>query len=340
MSWPSFWLKADWRSALLKPLSKTVCWLARRRLAQFRQAPAQSPGLVIVVGNIVVGGSGKTPFIQWLGRQLKARGLTFGVISRGYGGQAKTWPQVVTSDSAPGLVGDEPVLIAQSLGCPVVVAPKRAEALALMQRQFDVDVVISDDGLQHYALARDIEVVLLDSSRPNNGLGNGLCMPAGPLREPRERLNEVDFVVFNGDQPASFKFNRPVLGTMRLKPHYFYALKQPSKRLDIQAFAGQSGYAMAGIGNPARFYQTLEELAVKVEPLKFSDHHAYRLEDFKSLDPQKPVFMTAKDAVKCQEFAADNWWVLEVEPECSDEFEQGLLNQISQHPKLKHKAST
>lgn len=340
MSWPSFWLKADWRSRLLTPLSQMVCWWARRRLERFRQTRPQSPGLVIVVGNIVVGGSGKTPFIQWLGRQLKARGLSYGVISRGYGGQAKAWPQIVTPDSPPGLVGDEPVLIAQSLDCPVVVSPKRAEALDLMLSRFDVDVVISDDGLQHYALARDIELVLLDSGRANNGLGNGLCLPAGPLREPAKRLNEVDFVVFNGDQPSGFEFSPPAIGQMQLKPDYFYALNQPGKRFDIHKFAGQAVYAMAGIGNPARFYETLQVLGVKVEPLNFSDHHAYRLEDFKSLDPQKPVLMTAKDAVKCQKFAADNWWALEVEPECSDPFAQNLLNHISRHPKLKHKAST
>lgn len=340
MSWPRFWLQADWRSHLLKPLSQIVCWWARRRLIQFRLTRPQSAGLVIVVGNVVVGGSGKTPFIQWLGHQLKARGLSYGVISRGYGGQSKIWPQIVTPDSAPGLVGDEPVLIAQSLGCPVIVSPKRAEALDLMLRRFEVDVVISDDGLQHYALPRDIEVVLLDSARANNGLGNGWCLPAGPLREPAKRLNEVDFVVFNGDQPIGFEFSPPVVGQMRLKPDYFYALKQPAKRFDIHAFAGQSAYAMAGIGNPTRFYQTLETLGLKVEPLKFSDHHAYRSEDFKSLDLQKPVFMTAKDAVKCQEFATDNWWVLEVEPECSDSFARSLLTRISQHPKLKHKANT
>lgn len=340
MSWPSFWLKADWRSRLLKPLSNTVCWWARRRLTEFRQHPPTSETFVVVVGNVVVGGAGKTPFIQWLGRQLKTRGLTYGVISRGYGGQAKTWPQIVTPDSPPGLVGDEPVLIAQSLGCPVVVSPKRAEALALMQSQFDVDVVISDDGLQHYALARDIEVVLLDSARPNNGLGSGLCMPAGPLREPGQRLNEVDFVVFNGEQPTSFEFDKPTLGQMTLKPSYFYALAQPERRVEVQAFSGQSGYAIAGIGNPARFYQTLENLDIKAQPLNFSDHHAYQPDDFKSLDPQKPVFMTVKDAVKCREFAAHNWWVLEVEPQCSDEFALRLLDRISQHPKLKHKAGS
>lgn len=340
MSWPSFWLGVDWRTQVLRPVSAIVAAVARRRLERFRAHPPQSPGLVIVVGNIVVGGSGKTPFIQWLGRELTKRQIRYGVISRGYGGQANTWPKIVTPDSSPGLVGDEPVLISQSLACPVVVSPKRADALALMQSQFNVDVVISDDGLQHYALARDIEVVLLDSARPNNGLGNGLCMPAGPLREPSQRLNEVDFVVFNGDQPASFEFDQPVLGQMTLNPCYFYALNQPNKRLDVDTFFGQSGYAIAGIGHPERFYQTLESLGINPEPLSFSDHHAYQSDDFKSLDSQKPVFMTAKDAVKCHEFAADNWWVLEVEPVCSVAFSQHLLTRICEHPKLKQKANT
>lgn len=336
MSWPMFWLKADWRTRLLTPLAKLVAWVARRRLARFRQAPPKSAGLVLVVGNIVVGGAGKTPFIQWLGNVLTKRGLRYGVISRGYGGQAKHWPQWVDANSEPSLVGDEPVLLAQRLACPVVVSPKRDQALDYLLARAELDIVISDDGLQHYALARDIEVVLLDASRPNQGLGNGLCLPAGPLREPVARLAEVDFVVFNGSQPSSLAFESAPTAEMTLVPNYFYALSSPDDKREVSAFAGQCGYGLAGIGNPARFFQSLSDLGIQLETLDFADHHAFSESDFKALDPEKPVFMTAKDAVKCRQFARPNWWVLEIDPQCSAEFEQALISRIMQQIELKN----
>lgn len=335
MSWPSFWLKPDWRSWLLSPLAWLVCVLARRRLKGFRAAKPTSPGLVIVVGNIVVGGSGKTPFIQYLVNLLVRQGLKVGIISRGYGGKSAYWPQVVTALSDPAQVGDEPVLLAKALNCPIVVSPKRAEALDRLNAQFEVDVVISDDGLQHYALARDIEIVLLDASRGQHGLGNGLCMPAGPLREPDERLQDVDAIVFNGLTPSDFAVNNEVLvGNMQLRPQALYALHDPQQTLDLTAFSGQQVYAVAGIGNPQRFYDTLAELGVEVKPLAFADHHAFKQSDFNDLDAEKPLLMTTKDAVKCQAFARPNWWVLAVQPQCSAEFEQALLMRILQHPKL------
>lgn len=336
MSWPQFWLKPDWRSTLLAPLGKLVCFVASRRLERFNQQPPSAPGLVLVVGNLVVGGAGKTPFIIWLGHALAQQGLRFGVISRGYGGKAKHWPQQVTADSDPGLVGDEPVLIAQVLGCPVVVAPKRAEALAMINAQSELDLVISDDGLQHYALARDIEVVLLDARRPNFGLGNGLCMPAGPLREPVSRLEQVDFVVLNGEKSGLLPdFNCRYLAQMQIKPRAFYQLVNPSNQRSPKAFAGQTGYAVAGIGHPARFYQTLNDLAISALPLTFADHHAYTSGDFAKLDTKIPLFMTSKDAVKCKAFAQPNWWVLDIEPDCDNEFKVALLDSIQQQLKRK-----
>jgi tetraacyldisaccharide 4'-kinase len=288
--------------------------------------------LVIVVGNIVVGGSGKTPFIQWLGRQLAAQGIGYGVISRGYGGRAKHWPQVVTADSDAALVGDEPVLLAKTLGCPLVVSPKRSEALALLCAQDAPQVVISDDGLQHYALARDIEIVMLDAARANNGLGNGYCMPAGPLRESPARLQTVDYLVFNG-APSALYPSPACQGQMDLQPAYFYRLTD-GERVNCDGFAGQCGYAVAGIGHPERFYASLEALGIRVEPLPFSDHHAYREADFIGLESEKPVFMTAKDAVKCEPFAKPNWWVLVVEPVCNEAFAHTLMTHILTHPKL------
>ncbi|WP_044406361.1 tetraacyldisaccharide 4'-kinase [Thiomicrospira microaerophila] len=336
MSWPSFWLKADWRSTLLSPLAKLVCSVAAKRLAAFKRNPPEAPGLVVVVGNIVVGGAGKTPFIIWLGQRLQQKGWRFGVISRGYAGQSKTWPQTVSADTDPHLVGDEPVLLAQTLGCPVVVSPKRAEALAMIQARYDLDLVISDDGLQHYALARDIEIVLFDASRPNQGLGNGLCMPAGPLREPVERLAQVDFVVLNGENLlAKPDFKCQYLAQMQIKPLHFYRLTDVKDCRPINAFAGQTGYAVAGIGHPQRFYQTLDSLGIVPIPLDFADHHAYQLSDFAKLNRAMPLFMTSKDAVKCQTFAQPNWWVLAIAPECDADFEAALMSKIEQQLALK-----
>lgn len=330
MSWPTFWLKADWRSTLLKPLSWLVCREATRRLQRFRLNPPISPGLVILVGNIVVGGTGKTPFIVWLVQRLVHRGYNVGVIASGYGGQAKTWPQQVNADSDATLVGDEPVLLARALGCPVIASPKRAEAMAMMFKHHHLDIVISDDGLQHYALARDIELIMLDATRPNQGLGNGLCLPAGPLREPASRLSEVDFVIFNGERPAELDFNAPCVGQMQLQPVRFVNLLNPRIEYDLGAFSGQQGYAVAGIGHPERFYSTLKSLSIQPLPLDFSDHHAFSASDFNTLDTKKPLFMTTKDAVKCNLFAKDNWWVLEINPICDCAFENALMLKVRQ----------
>ncbi len=332
MTWPGFWLSVNWRTRLLLPLAQWVEWVAARRLARFRAQPPQSECLVIVVGNIVVGGTGKTPFIQWLGRQLASQGIRYGVISRGYGGHSREYPRWVNAQSSPLEVGDEPVLLAKTLGCPLVVSPKRRDALALLCSHDAPQVVISDDGLQHYALARDIEIVMLDAARPNNGLGNGYCMPAGPLREGPARLQTVDYLVFNGT-PDAFYPSPACQGQMELQPAYFYRLTD-GERVCCDAFCGQCGYAVAGIGHPERFYASLNGLGIALQPLPFSDHHSYRAADFVGLESEKPVFMTAKDAVKCEPFAKPNWWVLVVEPMCDEAFSQTLMAHIMTHPKL------
>lgn len=343
MSWPKFWQENNWKTKLLKPLASLVCLEAKRRLNGFLAAKVVQPGLVVVVGNITVGGTGKTPFIQWLGAELSARGVRFGVISRGYGGRAKDFPLEVFPDSQPDLVGDEPVLLAQTLGCPVVVAPKRAEALAKIRELYELDLVISDDGLQHFALPRDIEIVLMDATRSGCGIGNGLCMPAGPLREPVARLKLVDALVFNGGNLATealqnLPYPQPdLVGTMDLVPWQFKNL-QTGELQSLDYFAGQEVNAIAGIGFPERFFKTLKGLQIKVVAHEFSDHHAYQLADFANLDPAKPLIMTPKDAVKCAAFSAgesaSNWWVLEIVPSLNQEFAQELLTKILQHPKL------
>lgn len=325
MSWPTFWHKKTWQSWMLSPLSALVCSVARRRLNDFQKIPSSFPNnaktrpIVIVVGNIVVGGSGKTPFIQWLGQELKSQGIDYGVVSRGYGGQSQQYPLKVTPSSDPKEVGDEPLLLAQSLGVEVMVSPKRREALEALMAQTACEVVISDDGLQHYALPRDIEIVMIDDQR---GIGNGMCLPAGPLREPKSRLESVDFVVYNGGSEAQHQWN------MTLAPVCFRQVKYPEVTCELSAFEQQSVYAMAGIGNPSRFYHQLEQLGIEVTSLHFKDHHAYEAKDFLNLKTEKPLLMTQKDAVKCISYAKDNWWALEIAPHCSPLLAQQILQRI------------
>ncbi len=341
MSWPDFWKQNTWKTQLLWPLSKLVCWEAARRFTRFKKfpPPVQSSATVIVVGNIVVGGSGKTPFILWLTRQLQAKGLRVGIISRGYGGQSKQWPQSVTAESDPVLVGDEPVLLAKQLGCPIAVSPKRPEAIALLNHQATLDVIISDDGLQHYAMARDIEVVLMDAQRQ---VGNGLCLPAGPLRESLERLQSVDFCIWNGlDEPLNFPLMLPATVAqyrMQLKPVRLRQVMNPEQVIElalneagqVPGFMGEQVTAIAGIGNPSRFFNSLKSLGFYVDEHAFADHHAFQWSDFKVLDPQKRLIMTEKDAVKCIELAKQhqqtNWWYLEVSPRCDEALLTDILN--------------
>lgn len=330
MSWPAFWGKTNWKTILLMPLSRLVCQEAARRLHKFRSASVSksSKAVVIVVGNIVVGGSGKTPFILWLVKRLQQQGLKVGIISRGYGGKSKKWPQWVDAQSSPEWVGDEPVLLAKHLKCPVVVAPKRNQALTMLQQEAQPDVIISDDGLQHYGLARDIEIVMVDAKRL---WGNRLCLPAGPLREPLTRLDEVDFIVYNGVKPSDEGLSGSGVNEqacalksfeMALQPVRFRQVADPQQERPLHAFKAQSVQAMAGIGYPQRFFDTLETLHIEVDGRPFADHQAYRLSDFDWVKDEKPLLMTEKDAVKCLEIAQKlqkyNWWFLEVEPQADE----------------------
>ncbi|KUJ72845.1 tetraacyldisaccharide 4'-kinase [Thiomicrospira sp. WB1] len=344
MSWPRFWQTScfSWLGWLLRPLGAVVCRIARRRFERYRQSmPAsQASCPVLVVGNVTVGGSGKTPFIQWLGQGLQQRGWRIGVVSRGYGGEAKQWPQWVTPDSDPKTVGDEPLLLAQTLQCPVAVAPKRVEAVRCLQERAELDLIISDDGLQHFAMARDLEVVIVDGVR---GFGNQRCLPAGPLREPLSRLRTVDWVVNNGPfrtvTQDGVTAHHPAgsAAQLTLSPAYFYRVNQPEVRRALDAFANESVTALAGIGHPARFFETLRPLVGEMDAHPFADHQAYRPTDFQAMDPQKPLIMTAKDAVKCEAFAQDNWWALAVKPHCPTSF----LDQIEQRlVQIRHSSSS
>lgn len=341
MSWPHFWIKKTWKTQLLSPLAKLVCLEASRRLKKFKATSPlnQTQAKVIVVGNVVVGGTGKTPFIIWLAKSLQAKGLKVGIISRGYGAKNKQWPYWVTGSSQAADCGDEPLMLYKQTGCAVAVAPKRLQALQLLNKKAQCDVVISDDGLQHYALARDIEIVLIDAKRQ---FGNGECIPAGPLREPLKRITQVDFIVWNGlaksESIPQLEIAQSNPSTMQLQPACFRMVGWPDISLSIEAFIAQyskkSVLAVAGIGNPKRFFVTLQNMGLKTDGQAFEDHYAYQKTDLENLInqsgesiEQKPLVMTEKDAVKCTQFAESekHWWYLQVAAECDEQIIKEII---------------
>jgi tetraacyldisaccharide 4'-kinase len=273
------------------------------------------PVPVIVVGNISVGGTGKTPLVSWLARFLRDNGYRPGVVSRGYGGNARSWPQQVRDDSDAFMVGDEPVVIARHTGVPVAVGPDRiAAARALLQFQ-QSDVIISDDGLQHYRMHRDIEIAVIDGVRRH---GNGLCLPSGPLREPVSRLRQVDLIVTNGIAArgeVAMKYQMLPLRSLR---------GSVSDDAAPQAAQGTAVHAIAGTGNPDTFFNALRAQGFRVLRHPFPDHHPFRREDI-VFDDELPVIMTEKDAVKCLRIATDRHWYQPIEVDMPPAFGHRVL---------------
>lgn len=270
---------------------------------------------VIVVGNITVGGTGKTPLVIWLCRHLKSLGYRPGIVSRGFGGRASHWPQQVRPDSDPVMVGDEAVLLARRSGCPMCVAPDRPAAVRALLEHTDCDIVVSDDGLQHLALGRNLEIAVVDGQR---GLGNGFLLPAGPLREPPGRLRRTDLVISNGPRW------RDVPAMQLVRPRLVPLLEgEQARARPLDALAGRRVHAIAGIGNPQRFFDLLTAHGIEVIPHVFPDHHAYRRIDL-WFEPELPVLMTEKDAVKCQRFGRRNHWVVQIDMQPDAEFINGL----------------
>jgi tetraacyldisaccharide 4'-kinase len=321
-------LEKHWRqitivSLLLLPLSAlfaVLAWLRRtaHRIGLLPVVNATVP--VVVVGNLSVGGTGKTPVVIWLAKTLVARGFTPGVVSRGYGGAGQL--SAVTATSLPQLVGDEPALIARRTECPVWVGRDRTAALArLVDANPQVDVVISDDGLQHYRMARNVEIVVVDAQQQ---FGNRLLLPAGPLREPVSRLNSVDATVINGGEAANLPVREPAgqdlsgqdrlarTFAMHLDGKEFTNLADPAKRRSAEQFANMNLHAVAGIGNPERFFSHLRNLGLSFTPHAFPDHHSFTASELEFADADA-VLMTEKDAIKCRRFARENWWALPVE---------------------------
>lgn len=303
------WQRRGIGSLLLLPLAAVFGLVGAARRACYRHGllrSARLPVPVIVVGNIAVGGTGKTPLVLWLCDALIRLGHRPGIITRGYRGSA-TQPSAVPPDGDAAYYGDEAVLLAQHSGCPVWVGRRRAAAgRALLAAHPACDILVSDDGLQHYALARDFEIAVVDGTREH---GNGRLLPAGPLREPVSRLATVDAVVVNGAAPAN-DAERPHY-RMDLVGDQLVRLREPAHRMPVSALRGRPVHAVAGIGNPARFFAHLERLGLDVMPHPFPDHHPYAAQDFAFVDGA-PVVMTEKDAVKCIPHAGDDWWVLPV----------------------------
>lgn len=280
-------------------------------------ASRRFPVPVIVVGNITLGGTGKTPLTLALIDELRRQGYRPGVVSRGYGGKT-IYPHLLDSHSTAAMAGDEPLAIFRRAGVPVVVDPVRVRAVDWLLQKTDCTVVLCDDGLQHYALHRDIEIAVLDGAR---GLGNHLLLPAGPLREPQSRLQSVDFVVVNGESLLTHQGFH-----MQLKPQAWQPLLQGT---GVMPASGARIHAVAGIGNPQRFFSQLQREGFDVVPHAFVDHHAYTPEDFHFAE-KLPVVMTEKDAVKCAGFAAVNWWYVPVQAELPQAFLEALLQRLYQ----------
>lgn len=296
---------------LLSPFSmgfQLITKIRRRYLQTFCQITPSVP--VIVVGNLTVGGVGKTPLVIALACQLKNKGLRVGIVSRGYGARIKHFPYEIQLNDQAAKVGDEPLLMAKKTNCPVVIAPKRMQAIQYLIDHHQIQVILSDDGLQHYRMGRAIEIAVIDGTR---GLGNGLCLPVGPLRESKSRLTEVDFVVVNeGTWPDAYP--------MTLRPGKVTHLKT-NEEIDPQLLS-QTVAAVAGIGNPDRFYATLSQLGIKYNPYSFPDHYQFNANDLNY--PELTLIMTEKDAVKCRSFSMDSLYYLPVEAQLNDAFWDAL----------------
>lgn len=316
------------------PLNWLFVFVATMRRLAFRIGLKRSwkaPVPVIVVGNISAGGTGKTPVVVGLVRLLQQQGLRPAIVSRGYGGQGP-FPQRVSATSDPAQVGDEPVMLATMTQVPVAVSPDRPEACRLLLESEEVDVIITDDGLQHYALKRDIEIAVVDGKR---GFGNGWRMPVGPLRESVRRLKRTDWVLVNGiAERDSRRLEQLHALTVNMVPGGWRSVKDGS---EIEVPDGENALAIAGIGHPERFFSLLREQNVTLRETRvYPDHYAYQPSDFFRVSNEYPVLMTEKDAVKCREFARPHWYYLKVEADFPKAFSDGLISKLNTVLEHKH----
>lgn len=313
------WYQDKWWNVWLLPFVAVFFLLSHSRrlwLTQMLKAKKNNSIPVVVIGNITVGGTGKTPLTCLLVDLLDQQGVKVGIISRGYGSNAPYYPYSLEKNEDAKVVGDEPKLLRDRLDCPVVIGPDRNAAIRLLSQQ-GIDLILSDDGLQHYKMARDYEIVVLDATRK---LGNKWLLPAGPLREGGWRLKKVDTVILNGSNATE--------QGMEIVPCAWVNAKS-GKREELDFFAGQKIHAIAGIGNPQRFFSTLDSLNVQHQDTIFADHHAFIPSDLQIFDQySKQLVMTEKDWVKCAEFADENMWYLEINASLHSKLATKLVNNL------------
>jgi tetraacyldisaccharide 4'-kinase len=311
------WYRGSLWLTFLRPLEFLFRALAALRRGLYRwgfKSSWQSPKPVVVVGNITVGGTGKTPVVIALVEYLQANGLNPGVVSRGYGATNGIFPYAVNELSSAADCGDEPLLIYRRTGCPCVVSPARVSAVQHLLANFDVDIVLCDDGLQHYALARDMEIAVLDEERR---MGNGWCLPAGPLREPAQRLKEVDYILYRGSEDAESGVPYTAESLVNLSSGESLAISPEQ--------LGEEIYAVAGIGQPSQFFKSLERSGFRVTGHAFADHHKFVAEDFAQL-LGKPIIMTEKDAVKCHGLLDTQAWYVRISARLPQAVKQAVLD--------------
>jgi len=329
------WLEKQWNRIALPHLALYPMSLVYRAAIAVRRSlfragmlgVARMPVPVIVIGNVTAGGSGKTPLVLWLVNYLRDRGMRPGIVSRGYGGSA-VMPHQVTHSSDAAVCGDEPVMLAQRTGVPVWIgADRSAAAMALLRVFPDCTVIVSDDGMQHYSLGRDVEIAVVDGAY---GFGNGLLLPAGPLREPTERLREVDAVVINEPGATDLAFTSRTRFAMVLQSRGFYNLLNPDHQAAPELFLNRRVHALAGIGNPQRFFAHLQRLGLAFSAHPFPDHHAFTASDI-HFDDAEFIVMTEKDAVKCRSFGSEKHWFLRVDAEIDPALGELILTKLGSH---------
>lgn len=318
------WYAEMYISSIFMPISMIYDDIIRfrsflYRIGLFKKHKLSVP--VVIVGNITVGGTGKTPLILSLARLLREEGYKPGIISRGYGGNSETWPVWVDDQTKAELVGDEAVLMVKRADCPIVVGPERYKAAQMLLDKSDCDIILSDDGLQHYALARDIEIAVIDGKRR---FGNGYLLPCGPLRESISRLQTVDLVIVNGtaEECEENEFQMEIEGNIAIN------LKTREEKM-LTDFSGASVHALAGIGNPKRFFNLLESHNISIDAHSFPDHHQFTSDDI-VFDGDKSVLMTEKDAVKCFDFASEKHWYVPIKAVPEVHFVDKLLTLIKE----------
>ena len=316
------WYGEDKWGFVLVPLAWLFGLVVRARAFAYRIGLLKQhrlPVPVLIIGNITVGGSGKTPLLIALCRWFEQRGIKIGVVSRGYGGQLGKQRLKVTAESDPELVGDEPLLIAQSVRCDVAVGQDRVAAARLLCNDPTIKIILSDDGLQHYRLARDIEIIVADGTQL---FGNKKLLPAGPLREPVARLQTTDFVIYQQAISADREY-------FYLKTNAFVSINDSQEQAACNFFAGKKVHALAGIAHPERFFRQLVGLGCEVIPHAFADHYCYQRKDV-MFEDEHPIIMTEKDAVKCRHLGVKNAWYLAVEAVIAPEFLQRLTKRVEE----------